>query len=1465
LYEHLHRYAICRDRVAGQRVLDVACGAGYGTNILAQVAAHATGVDIDAAAIRSARRRYRRQNLKFVAADCCEMPFEDGSFDVVTANEMIEHIEDHDAFIDEVRRVLQPGGTFMVSTPNKPIYNRYKAPNPFHVSEMDIPEFRELLESHFKYVHFTGLRMALVSAGFELDGAKPASNLAAAKTFRGFRESNGKPNVTNDELSLDEPEYVLALCSDRPIEQDAGASTVFFSRDEDLWTEHEKIMAWASQLHEEDELLRADLRRSQAELEDLRHALEDSRRALDDESRKQSAGPGSRSAEDQQHLTISSRLLSRLTGTAVEADPVAMVEAMFSLNEQLVTQRARLDVLSGALRRAEDLQTHVEAVRAERERLSSEVGFTQQRLDQLNGELESVRGERERLNAELLDARGEIERTKEDRLELANDFETFKAESLERSDRSERDLIEANNALTKLKRQLDEKEAERQRLARQVQDLTAKRPEPEVIAPDHLASRRAGASTQISSAQQRQGARLAAAHVKVLEQLGSARGSVRDRTLTARPPKRSALRRWSRSHPLQDTAVFDRAWVAKQLPQQAPIGVSKYLRDPAYHRIDPHPLFAAADYLDRYPDVAEAGISGLQHYLQFGWREGRDPHRYFANDWYLQQNPDVLESGTNPLEHYLRYGWREGRRPNPVFDPEAYLSRHEDVKAAGIEPLSHYIAYGIAEEREIPFEGLERSWRSLVPHSDQTSLMDHLLTGEVVALPPTRGPGAINPGEWPPAPLNDYWLPQRLRNFLIDAHGEEALPLYWFLYSVMDAYSDTSEAFAASEVGERIIGRIGKRSAELASSQRGRPAASIIVPVYNNLLDTLLCLASVLEHPCEASFEIIVADDGSNDATGDIIPSIGGVVRHLRQPSNLGFLGNCNAAAEMAKGSVVVLLNNDTLVLPGWLDGLLSPFERSELVGFVGSKLINWDGTLQEAGGIFWKDGSAWNFGRGQDALAPEFNYLKDVDYCSGASIAIPTTLWRQLDGFDPHYSPAYCEDSDLAFRIRAAGYRTLYNPLSELVHHEGRSHGRDTNSGIKAHQVTNQERLRERWGEVLARDHFPNAQNVLEARDRSRNKIHVLVIDHYIPQWDQDAGSRTIYQYLEIFLDLGFQVTFWPDNLYKDPVYGPALQAMGIEVIYGPRFHNGFEDFIEERGKLYDAVFVSRPHVAERYLSLLRKHSPARVLYYGHDLHFRRMEASRQLGVSVDPQSIGDMRELELRVCRDCDVIFYPDPEEVKIIAEQVDSDRSVIANPVFVYDDAEIDAARVRLSSIAERRGNRLLFVGGFNHSPNREGIAWFVKEVLPLVAERVPDVHLDVAGSNPPPDIVDLASQTVRILGRVSDERLLQLYDECAVAVAPLRYGAGVKGKVIEAMALGVPVATTTTGAQGIDAFDEALFIGDTAENLAEELVRALTDREQAARRSERALDFIKHHYGRSALSDLFRRLIVENASA
>lgn len=785
--------------------------------------------------------------------------------------------------------------------------------------------------------------------------------------------------------------------------------------------------------------------------------------------------------------------------------------------------------------------------------------------------------------------------------------------------------------------------------------------------------------------------------------------------------------------------------------------------------------------------------------------------------------PDVTEDDKKALQL------------SALFDEAWYCAEYPDVPLSGMDAAEHYLWIGAKLGRR-PSIDAER--------------------GALPAAPQGRPEisGVLRNGQaWPPAPIGDYWPSQTLRDLVIDSYGDDAIGLYWYLCSVMAAWRDDQTGFADSsaEVG-LVMGRL--QDLARAHKRSEQPEATIIVPVYNNILDTLLCLVTVLETAGERSFEVIVADDGSSDATARLVPQIGGNVVYYRQPENLGFLRNCNTSVQRGKGRYVVLLNNDTLVMPGWLDKLLAPFAADPSVGLTGSKLLNWDGTLQEAGGIFWEDGSAWNFGRGSDARAPQFCYAKEVDYCSGASIAMPRDLWDELAGFDEYYLPAYCEDSDLAFRVRAAGRRTLFTPFSEVIHHEGRSHGRDTSSGVKAYQVTNQAKLVERWGEVLRRDHYPNAQNVLRARDRSRYKKHVLIIDHYVPQWDQDAGSRTLYQYIKLYQKLDFHVTFWPDNLWYDPVYAPQLQEMGVEVIHGAAFRDGFEAFMADRVGLYDTVFLSRPHVAEKYLRAIRQFTDARVLYYGHDLHFRRMEAQLKLTGEGDLASIAATREHELSVCRECDVIFYPDPDEVVAVRSAVGGSRRFEANPVFVYEAEDLAQARAKLTRIADNTSRQLLFVGGFSHTPNVEGIIWFAKEVMPILRSKLPGVRLKVAGSKPPQSVKDLAGQDLDVLGFVSDEELERLYGEAALAVAPLRFGAGVKGKVIEAMASAVPMATTSIGGQGISAGEQALFLGDSPQALADTIALAITDRAAATCRATAALDFIERHYSSEALGKL-----------
>lgn len=693
-----------------------------------------------------------------------------------------------------------------------------------------------------------------------------------------------------------------------------------------------------------------------------------------------------------------------------------------------------------------------------------------------------------------------------------------------------------------------------------------------------------------------------------------------------------------------------------------------------------------------------------------------------------------------------------------------------------------------------------------------------------------------------------YWLPQRLRDLTVERYGEKTVPVVSYLMGLVERFADKPDAFDPHSDGELLLENIDIRATRPAG---GRMRASIVIPVFNNLVYTLTCIASILAHDTKVSFEIIVGDDQSGDETFDILSKIGGCIRVERHETNLGFLGNCNAAAATATGEIVILLNNDTIVLPGWLDALVETFDLHPDAGFAGSKLLNGDGSLQEAGGIYWNDGSAWNFGRNADPRLPEFNYVKEVDYVSGASIAVPRRLWIELNGFDPIYSPAYCEDADLAFRVRALGWRTLYQPASALIHHEGRSHGRDTASGVKAYQVVNQKKLLDRFATTLAHDNFPNGDNVFVARDRSRHRPHLLFVDHYIPQWDRDAGSRSVDSYLTLFQDRGFQVIFWPDNLNEDREYIARYQQLGIEVIHSSAYAGRFAAWLDANHAWIDYAVVSRPHTSQDYLTALRRFRSIKVIYYGHDVHFRRL--LQQHAIDGDTKILEEAdktRELEERAWRSSDVVVYFNEEECEEVRRYVAPSILVSRIPLLIVDDTMLETAERRLQESSTRPFYSLMFVGGFVHGPNVDAVLWFLRSVMPTLRSHLPDVKLRIAGSNPPAEVNAISDTDVELLGRVSDAELQTLYRQSAAVILPLRYGGGVKGKLIEALANGVPVISTPTGVQGIPEPERLVFLASTAAEFAAAVIEACTNRTEAVRKAQAGIGFIRENYSKDS---------------
>lgn len=648
--------------------------------------------------------------------------------------------------------------------------------------------------------------------------------------------------------------------------------------------------------------------------------------------------------------------------------------------------------------------------------------------------------------------------------------------------------------------------------------------------------------------------------------------------------------------------------------------------------------------------------------------------------------------------------------------------------------------------------------------------------------------------------------------------------------------ADGSLVDVVAEYGARDA--VDPRSIRLATTSQA-PEVSIVIAAYGKVNYTLRCLQSIARNPPSVPFEVLVVEDASGEVDARACGEVAGV-RFVLNEQNLGYLRSCNRAVGLTTGAYVYLLNNDTQVLPGAIDALLARCRHGAKV-MAGSRLVYPDGTLQDAGGVVWQNGRAWIYGRGDHPSRHAYNYPREVDYCTGASLMLPRSLWDEVGGYDERYAPAYYEDTDLAFKVREAGGRVFYEPRSVVIHDEGVSHGRSENEGLKAYQKLNAQKLAERWAVQIQADSYPHAECLLKAKDRARHRKTILVIDHYIPEADRDAGSRSILSFIEALLDLGHVVKFWPDNFRATPGYTEALQARGVEVFAAPESFS-YVNWLQTNGACLDGVLLSRPTVAKSYIDVIRRLTKIPVVFYGHDLHFARMAMQADVtGNSRLREEAEEMKALETRIWSSVDVSFYPAQEEVdavKALSPSVDVRR------------ANAYCLTVGPPRSARERSNDLLFVAGFRHPPNEDAAAWLVEAVMPHVRRALPDVRLVLAGSSPTERVKALACDAVTVTGSLSAEALAEQYQRAQVAVVPLRFGAGVKLKVLEAMVERVPLVTTSVGVQGLP---DAGFlpVADDAEGFAAHVVSLLRD---AAARDRLVTDqarFIEQTYSLAAL--------------
>ena len=645
---------------------------------------------------------------------------------------------------------------------------------------------------------------------------------------------------------------------------------------------------------------------------------------------------------------------------------------------------------------------------------------------------------------------------------------------------------------------------------------------------------------------------------------------------------------------------------------------------------------------------------------------------------------------------------------------------------------------------------------------------------------------------------------------------------------------------SSSEFEEQVIesAKLAEpRPLEIASSDD--PLVSIIIPAYNQFAYTFNCLESLsVNLSSDLAYEIIIVNDASTDDTLEQLATLVKGIKVLTNAENSGFIRSCNYGASQAKGQYLYFLNNDTRILENCLESLLKLIVNNPQVGAVGSKLIYANSKQQEAGGIIWNSADGWNYGRLDSPDEPEYNYVRPVDYCSGASLLVPTELFKQLGGFSQDFIPAYYEDTDLCFAIRELGYQVLYQPQSNVIHYEGITSGTDLSSGIKQYQVINQTKFREKWSKVLTKHLDNDANNVPKAARRLQGNPTILVIDSYVPLYDRESGCVRLLNILKLLLNLGYSVIFFPDNGYPEQPYTSVLQQLGIEVIYGTPQRYNLEEKLIKYLPLIDGVWLCRPELCDKYMDLIRLKTKVPIIYDTIDLHFLRLKRQKDY---LDPSyqntswSWETYQKLELNYANQAEATVVVTEDEKQVLSSLGVKNVWVIPN---IHEEISLS------EKVAFDQRSGLVFIGSYNHPPNIDAVKWLCLEIMPLVWASRPDITVNLLGSNLKDEVKELASDQVVVTGYVPEVELY--FQKSRVFVAPLRFGAGMKGKIGQSLSLGLPTITTRIGAEGMGLIDhQDVLIADTAEEFAQAVIELYDNRELWQKLADNSLETIKRY--------------------
>ena len=623
------------------------------------------------------------------------------------------------------------------------------------------------------------------------------------------------------------------------------------------------------------------------------------------------------------------------------------------------------------------------------------------------------------------------------------------------------------------------------------------------------------------------------------------------------------------------------------------------------------------------------------------------------------------------------------------------------------------------------------------------------------------------------------------------------------------------------------------------------PRVSIVIPVFNKAELTLDCLKSLQEARFKfptASFEVIIINNNSTDLTELLLKKTSGV-RIINNKENLHFLRASNQGARFAEGEYVLFLNNDTVISPDAIVEGLRTFDSDSLIGAVGAKLVLPGGSLQEAGCIVWGDGSCYGIGRGGDPGDGQYNFKKEVDFCSGAYLLTKKSILEELNYFDEIFAPAYYEEVDFCLRIKSMGLKIIYNPKIYVRHFEFGSSNANEPTDL---MLKNREVFLGKHKDFLQTRSMPNAFNIIKYRDLNHYNKRVLYIDDRVPLAKYGSGFPRALDIIRIFRSIDHFVTIFPThhNFSFDSYEQIYLEHDDqTEIINTPDgFLNRFRSFIKERVGYYDYIWISRPttmNLVRIATSDLSAFGNAKIIYDAEAFFSEREVRELQLNnISITPEAISSLYNEEFSLAKSVHAITTVSSKEKELFDNYFKSNLAKILP--FMMENT------ITISEFTNRVG--LLFVGAIHSdlTPNADSVLWFCHNVLPILRSKGFTDPVYIVGTNLSSLVSELDGKNgVHVIGRV--DSLGEWYNRARVFIAPTRFAAGIPFKVVEAASYGVPAVVTTLLAGQLSwKSGEDYLVADEAEDFSESILNIYADENLWRQVRLSAVDTVQQHY-------------------